>query len=141
MNVNKNFGFTLVEIILVVVIIALLAGLVLTKIAGRGQQAREAAAKAQIASLKSAINNFEIDCGRFPTTTEGLGALIERPGDLGENIQWRVYLDEKKVPTDPWGNEYLYRQPGAINTDGFDIVSKGPDGVEGTADDIGNTAK
>lgn len=134
-------GFTLVEIILVVVIIALLAGLVLTKIVGRGKQARVAAAKAQIASLKSSLTQFDMDCGRLPTTGEGLGALVERPTGLAESIKWQAYLDDKKLPTDPWGNEYIYRQPGMTNTDGFDLFSKGPDGVEGTADDIGNVVK
>lgn len=131
-------AFTLVEIILVVVIIALLAGLVLTKIAGKGKQARIAAAQAQIASLKSSLNSFEIDCGRFPTSSEGLEALIVRPASLGENVQWRAYLDENKVPLDPWGRAYIYQCPGAANTDGFDLYSVGPDGQQGTQDDIGN---
>ncbi|HNX26491.1 MAG TPA: type II secretion system major pseudopilin GspG [Phycisphaerae bacterium] len=133
-------AFTLVEIILVVVIIALLSGLVLTKIAGKGKQARIAAAQAQIANLKSALNNFEIDCGRFPTTAEGLDALITRPSSLGDNVQWRAYLDDNKLPQDPWGKPYIYLCPGTINTDGFDIYSAGPDGQQGTQDDIGNAS-
>lgn len=133
-------AFTLVEIILVVVIIALLSGLVLTKVAGKGKQAREAAAQAQIANFKAALNSFEIDCGRFPTTEEGLGALITRPASLGDNVQWRAYLDDKKVPLDPWGNAYLYQCPGTVNTDAFDIYSAGPDGQTGTQDDIGNVS-
>lgn len=131
-------AFTLVEIILVVVIIALLSGLVLTKVAGKGKQARAAAAQAQIANFKSALNNFEIDCGRFPTTAEGLDALINRPSSLGDNVQWRAYLDDNKVPLDPWGKAYIYLCPGTLNADGFDIYSLGPDGQQGTQDDIGN---
>lgn len=131
-------AFTLVEIILVVVIIALLSGLVLTKIAGKGKQARTAAAQAQIANFKSALNSFEIDCGRFPTTDEGLAALIIRPASLGDNVQWRAYLDDNKIPLDPWGKPYIYQSPGTINVDGFDIYSAGPDGQQGTQDDIGN---
>lgn len=131
-------AFTLVEIILVVVIIALLSGLVLTKIAGKGKQARVAAAQAQIANFKAALNNFEIDCGRFPTTEEGLLSLVVRPASLGDNVQWRVYLDDNKIPVDPWGNAYVYICPGSVNVDGFDLFSFGPDGQQGTQDDIGN---
>jgi len=133
-------AFTLVEIILVVVIIALLSGLVLTKIAGKGKQARIAATQAQIANLKAALNNFEIDCGRFPTTAEGLESLIARPASLGDNVQWRAYLDENKVPQDPWGKPYIYQYPGTFNTDAFDLYSVGPDGQQGTQDDIGNAS-
>ena len=135
---RKSNAFTLIEIILVVVIIALLATLVLTRIAGRGKQARIAAAKAQTSIIKTALNSFELDCGRFPTSTEGLGALIQKPVDLGESANWQRYLDESRIPLDPWGHEYLYRCPGAVNTDSYDLYSMGPDGKEGTDDDIGN---
>lgn len=138
---NRSRAFTLIEIILVVVIIALLATLVLPRVTGRSEQAKRAAAAAQINSLKMALNQFELDCGRYPSTAEGLDALVRRPGDLPESAQWRRYLDEATVPTDPWGYEYVYRYPGTVNDDGFDLLSVGPDGQEGTDDDIGNTIR
>jgi general secretion pathway protein G len=135
----KRTAFTLIEMILVVVIIGLLASLVLPQFIGRGREAKIAAAQAQIDSFKIALNNFELDTGRFPTTTEGLQALVEKPASLGADSNWRPYLDEKKIPTDPWDNEYLYRQPGVENPHTYDLFSSGPDGKPNTDDDIGNT--
>jgi len=137
----RRNAFTLVEIILVVVIIALLATLVLTRLTGRAEQARVAAATAQVSSFKRAIGEFEMDCGRYPTTAEGLRALVERPSGLSEGAKWRRYLDDHSIPKDPWGFEYVYRCPGSVNTDGFDLLSPGPDGKEGTDDDVGNTRR
>jgi general secretion pathway protein G len=133
-------GFTLIEMILVVVIIALLAALVLTNFAGRSQQAREAAAETQVATFRTALAAFETDCGRYPTSEEGLRALIEKPAGLPETAMWRPYLEENRIPEDPWGNEYVYRNPGTINTGRYDLLSPGPDGEVGTDDDIGTRA-
>lgn len=135
----RRRGFTLMEIILVVVIIGILAALVGTRLVGKAQQARETAATAQIANLRTALAAFERDAGRYPTTAEGLDALVNRPGGLPADAQWERYLDERTVPADPWGRPYVYRQPGSMNPDGYDLLSRGPDGVEGTDDDIGNT--
>ncbi len=134
-------AFTLVEVILVVVIIAMLAGIVLTRLHGHSEKARIAAAKAQISSIKTALGSFEMDCGRFPTTSEGLIALVVKPSDLTPAAKWQPYMEESKIPSDPWGWEYLYRCPGSENTTGYDLLSPGPDGEEGTEDDIGNTVK
>jgi len=133
---RERTAFTLVEMILVVTIIALLAALVLNNYAGITVDAKIKAAGAQIKSLKVAVNRFEIACGRFPTTTEGLRALIERPADLAESAEWRQFLEEPQVPRDPWGQEYMYRYPSLTNPKGFDIFSRGPDGQEGNEDDI-----
>lgn len=129
-------AFTMIEMILVVVIIALLATLVMRQYAGRTLQAREAAAKGQISSFKGALQNFEMDFNRYPTTAEGLRALIEKPVDLPPNAKWKKYLDSNEIPKDPWGNEYIYRCPGTVNTSGFDLSSPGPDGKPGTEDDL-----
>jgi len=137
----KRNAFTLVEIILVVMIIGLLAALVLPRLVGRGEQARMSAAMAQISSFKTALSGFESDCFRFPTTTEGLDALVSKPTGLAEGANWQRYLDENAIPADPWGNEYIYRSPGTVNTDGYDLLSPGPDGKEGTDDDVGNTTR
>ncbi len=124
-------GFTLIELLLVLVILAILAAVVVPKFTGRTEQARQSAAKADIASLKVALSVFETDTGRFPTTEEGMQALVDKPPEL----QGWQHSYVEKVPNDPWGHPYIYRCPGAGNKD-FDVVSSGPDGREGTADDI-----
>jgi general secretion pathway protein G len=133
-------AFTLMEMILVVVIIGLLAALVLPRVVGWGEKARIAAAKAQIGSFKTALGGFERAVGRFPSTSEGLRALIEKPPNLPEGVEWERFLDESVIPQDPWAGEYVYRSPGAVNPD-YDLFSRGPDGQEGTDDDIGNTRR
>jgi general secretion pathway protein G len=84
------------------------------------------------------MNQFEVACGRFPTTAEGLRALIERPAELADSAEWRLFLDEPEIPRDPWEQEYIYQRPSPKNPAGFDIFSRGPDGQEGTEDDIPN---
>lgn len=124
-------AFTLIELLLVLVILAILAAVVVPKFTGRTEQARQSAAKADISNLKVALSTFETDNGRFPSSEEGLRALAEKPGDLPN---WKhPYIE--KVPTDPWGHDYVYRCPGSGNKD-FDLFSMGPDGHEGGGDDI-----
>jgi len=128
-------GFTLIELLLVLVIIAILAGIVLPRLVGRREQAQKTAALDQIANFKTALNNFEIDNGRFPTSDEGLQALLTKPSDLAD---WKgPYLDVSKLPQDPWNHPYIYRFPGTNGKD-YDLISEGADGQEGTADDITN---
>jgi general secretion pathway protein G len=127
-------GFTLIELLAVLVILAVLAALVVPRFTGRTQQARETAATTDISRISTAITAFEIDTGRFPTTQEGLAALIEPPPGAQN---WRGPYLERGVPADPWGNPYVYRNPGQHNPRGFDLYSLGPDGREGN-DDIGN---
>ena len=130
---NKK-AFTLIELMLVVIIIGVLAAMVMPRLVGRSEQARVAAAKADInANIALALDMFEMDIGRFPTTEEGLGALRTNPASLPE---WKgPYL--KKDPKDPWGNPYLYKFPGSFNND-YDLYSSGPNGLEADNDDIGN---
>ena len=129
-------GFTLIELLLVLVILASLAGIVLPKMTGRSQQAKVTAARTQISQFEVALDAFEIDVGRYPTTVEGLRALIERPTSDSEGWQ-QPYL-RRGVPQDPWGNDYVYRYPGQYNQDGFDLSSYGPDRKLGGTDDITN---
>jgi general secretion pathway protein G len=124
-------AFTLIELLLVLVILAILAAVVVPKFTGRTEQARNSACKADISSLKVALSAFETDNGRYPTTDEGLKALVEKPGDLAG---WKhAYIE--KVPVDPWTHDYVYRCPGNGSKD-FDLFSMGPDGREGGGDDI-----
>ena len=122
------------ELLLVLVILGVLAALVVPRFANRSQQARETAAKADVSSIETAIGAFEIDNGRYPSTDEGLQALITAPAALDA---WRGPYLSRGLPKDPWGNEYVYRYPGQENPDGFDLYSMGPVGREGN-DDIGN---
>ena len=125
-------GFTLVEMLLVLVILATLAAIVYPKFTGRTEQAMTTAAKSQIASIALAINSFEVDNGYYP---KSLNALNEQPSDASN---WRgPYLD-KGLPLDPWNNPYFYEYPGKHNANGFDLMSNGPDGRAGTDDDINN---
>lgn len=126
-------GFTLVEMLLVLVILATLAAVVIPKFAGRSRQARETAAKAQIANLEVAIDAFEVDVGRYPRTLE---ELITPPADNPQD--WRGPYLKKGIPLDPWGNPYVYEMPGRHLPDSYDLTSPGPDGRLGNEDDIGN---
>ncbi|MFC1764539.1 type II secretion system major pseudopilin GspG [Planctomycetota bacterium] len=128
-------AFTLIELLLVLVILATLAAIVTPKFANRSKQAKVTQVKTQIENFKTAIATFEIDVGRYPTTSEGLEALVKEPTNA-EGWQ-SAYLDGG-VPLDPWGNEYIYKIPGSYNEDGYDLYSTGPDGKTGGDDDIKN---
>jgi general secretion pathway protein G len=130
-------GFTILELLLVLVILAILAGIVGSRFVGQSQSARVKAAHTQLENINLALNRFEIDLGRFPTGSEGLNALIERPGDNAKAWQG-PYLDGTAIPLDQWSNAWNYRQPGQHRSDGFDLWSNGPDGREGGGDDIAN---
>jgi general secretion pathway protein G len=127
-------GFTLAEIMLVLTILGILVGIVVPRFTGRTEEARRQAARVQVENLSAALDAFEYDCGRFPSTTEGLRSLRESPPGVR---RWKGPYLKKSLATDPWNNPYLYVSPGRRNTD-FDLSSAGPDGVEGGDDDIGN---
>ncbi len=133
---NRKKGFTLIELMLVLVILGVLAALVVPKFTGRSKQAKETAAKTDITRLANAVALFETDTGRFPSTDEGLEALVKQPANV---TTWHQLLTS--VPKDPWGNAYHYQQPGQHDGNGFDLFSAGEDGREGTDDDIGNWDK
>ena len=127
------------EMLLVVIIILVLATMVLPNFAGRGEQARRAAAQADIeANLSVALDMYELDNGRYPTTEQGLKALVVEPTTSPVPSNWGgSYLKKKTIPKDPWGNLYAYVNPGTHNTEAYDLYSSGPDGVE-SDDDIVN---
>jgi general secretion pathway protein G len=119
-------AFTLIELMIVVVILGLLATTVMPKILSKPDQARRTKAMVDIRSIQSALALFKTDTGRFPTTAEGLQALVANPGLKGYDSDG--YLD--RVPTDPWGNKYLYISPGLHSKD-YDLESFGQDGEDG----------
>ena len=131
----RTRGFTLVELLLVLVILAVLAAVVVPKFTKRSEQARTTAASTDIANLGTALDAFEIDTGRYPTSDEGLRALIEAPANAKD---WKGPYLKRMVSNDPWGNAYVYRAPGQHNASGYDLYSHGPDGQEGGGDDIDN---
>lgn len=131
-------GFTLLEILLVVLIISVLAALVAPRIVGRGREARIAAAKQQIQNFETALNLYYLDNDTYPTTEQGLEALVTEPTTDPVPANWQGPYLEKGIPKDPWGNDYIYTSPGEHNPDRFDILSYGPDGKEGGGDDIAN---
>ncbi len=139
----KNKGFTLLELLVVIVILGILATFVGTRIMGKPEEARQTQTKIQIQSLESALNMYRLDNGDYPSTEQGLRALVEKPGTGTIPRKWRDggYLDKPRVPRDPWDNEYAYLSPGMRNTNGFDLFSYGADGQpggEGKDADIGN---
>ncbi len=136
---KKNSGFTLIELLLVVVIISILAAVILPRFTGKSKKARIAAAQAGISSIETALQLYEQDNGLFPTTEQGLLALLKKPTTSPVPASWDgPYLKKSKGFKDPWGRPYEYKCPGEHNTEDFDLYSLGPDGMEGTEDDITN---
>jgi general secretion pathway protein G len=125
-NQTRRRGFTLVELLLVLMILGILAAIVVPKFTGRTEQAKEQAAVTQISTFRTALNTFEIDNGYLPKGKSGLQDLVTQPRDAQN---WRgPYLDPPQVPLDPWGNPYVYECPGRHNTTSYDIYTQGPPG-------------
>ncbi|GJQ49886.1 pseudopilin, cryptic, general secretion pathway [Candidatus Kuenenia stuttgartiensis] len=123
----RNGGFTLLELLIVMIIIGLLAALIGPKMIGRVGESRQTVAKQQIEGFSTALEMFKLDTTRYPTQEEGMEALVAAPHEV-EN--WKgPYLKKKFIPKDPWGNDYVYVYPGE-NGD-YDIISYGADGAEG----------
>lgn len=129
---NLQRGFSLIELMIVVVILGLLATLLVPRIMDRPEEARVSKAMMDIRTLESALRLYRLDNGMYPTTEQGLAALVRRPetGPAPRNYRSGGYLEGSSVPRDPWGNEYLYRSPGEQQRD-YEIISLGADGKEG----------
>ena len=127
--------FTMVELLLVLAILAILAGIVVPKFAGRSKQAKVTAATTEISSIEVALDAFEVDNGAYPQGQDALSQLVERPAAA---TNWRGPYLKKAVTADPWGNPYIYECPGRHSPDGYDLMSMGPDGKVGGGDDITN---
>lgn len=128
-------AFTLIELLLVLVIIAVLAAVVVPKLVGRSEDAKKKATVASISGIKLALDAFEVDNSRYPTNSEGLMALVEQPAGL---TNWHgPYVERQQIEKDAWDHPFVYKYPGTRNPSGFDVSSLGPDGQE-SQDDIGN---
>jgi general secretion pathway protein G len=125
------FGFTLIELLVVLVIIGILAGYIGPKIMGRPEEAKRTKAAMQIQAIETALKLYKLDNGAYPTTEQGLQALVEPPSTGNLAPKWRDggYLEKSKVPADPWGSEFVYLSPG-LHGD-FDLSSYGGDGEAG----------
>jgi general secretion pathway protein G len=133
---SSTAAFTLLEIMLVVMIIALLAGIAILKMGGALDEAGNSTAKAHLQQFEVCLLSYRAKAGFYPTTAQGLKALTSRPSIEPIPRSWSSLMDN--VPKDPWDSDYIYEQPGKHNTDRYDIYSPGPNRIPGDADDIGN---
>jgi general secretion pathway protein G len=133
----RSRGFTLIEVLVVVAILGILAAIVVPRIMDRPDEAKRTAARADVAAIVSTLKMYRLDNGNYPTTDQGLGALVQRPTTNPVPGNWRPYLE--RLPKDPWGSDYQYLSPGVKGE--IDVYSLGADkarGGEGSAADIGN---
>lgn len=138
----KERGFTLLEILAVITLLAILLTLIAPNIIKQTENATAKAAKLQINTLISVLNTYRMDNGSYPTTEQGLAALVEKPGTPPVPENWAgPYLEDKKILADPWNHPYKYTCPGTHNREGYDLYSLGADNAEGGSGanaDIGN---
>jgi len=140
----RRRGFTLIELVVVMMIIAILAGAIAVNIRNRVDLAKRARALSDVKTLELAIDLYAIDNGDPPTTQQGIDALQHRPSTAPVPRNWNGPYLKKNVRKDPWDNDYVYRSPGQLNPDGYDIICYGKDGQPGGADldaDITNASE
>ena len=130
-KLNNRGGFTLIEIMVVIVILAMLAALVGPKLMGRTDDAKIQTTRTQIGNMETALKLYKLDNGTYPSTEQGLNALVTKPavGVIPKNYKEGGYLEKKQVPKDGWGNDYLYVSPGEHGD--YDLFSYGSDGAKG----------
>ena len=132
---RKNSAFTLVEILAVTLLMAGLVGMAALGIASNVKKGKMRTATAQIGAFDHAISLFEMECGSYPTNLQD---LVTAPSSKCKDYPKEGYLSKKDIPLDPWNNDYNYRKPGTHNPSTYDLWSSGPDGEDGSGDDIGN---
>lgn len=127
-------GFSLIELMVVIVILGILAALIAPRLIGRTEDAKIVQAKVQIEGFETALKLYRLDNGFYPTTEQGLQALVQQPETSPAPRKWRSggYLEKSRIPQDPWGNEFVYLSPGTHGD--YDIISYGADGVQGGDD-------
>ena len=130
-RLRERVGFTLLELVVVIIVLGLLAAIVAPQILGRVSDARTTAAHTQVELFGTALDNYRLDNGAYPTTEQGLSALREKPTRAPAPTNWRGPYLRKDVPLDPWGKPYIYRSPGERNASGYDLMSLGRDGKTG----------
>jgi general secretion pathway protein G len=130
--IRNNAGFTLIELMVVIIILGLLAAIVMPRVVGETDRARYEQARVQMRILEDALKRYKLDNGVYPTTDQGLESLVRKPagGVIPRNWQEGGYLDKVDIPIDPWGNPYVYISPGQFSLD-YDLKSFGADGLEG----------
>lgn len=139
---SRRRAFTLLEVLMVILILGLLVALIVPSFMGTGEKAKQDLTKQQVESLRSQMELFRMHCGRFPTTSEGLAALLKAPDDEALKGKWAgPYLSTGQVPKDAWQHELKYESPGQYNQDSYDLSSSGPNGQFGDQDDITNWTK
>jgi general secretion pathway protein G len=132
-------GFTLIEVMMVLFIIVMIASVGVVAVTGQRDKARQRTAFAYVKTLETAIDRYDGDMGRPPTNEQGLLALVQCPADVHNPDDWAgPYVKSTAISRDPWGSEYQYASPGRGDGRHFDIWSFGPDGIDGTDDDIGS---
>ena len=131
-------GFTLLEILAVLTILAILAAVAVPAIFGQLTKGKVKAAKVLMSGLQSSLNAFQLDCGFYPSTEQGLDSLVNAPsvGQACKNYDSAGYYSKKKIPDDPFGKSFIYLSPGKANPNSYDLYSTGPDRTDGTEDDV-----
>jgi len=140
-NIRRHSGFTLIEVMVVIVILGVLAALIVPKVMGRPDEARAVAARQDIAAISQALKLYKLDNRKYPTTEQGLQALVQKPTVSPVPDNWKAGGYLEKLPKDPWNSPYQYLSPGVHGE--FDVFSFGADGQaggEGNDADIGNWA-
>jgi general secretion pathway protein G len=133
-RVRPNSGFTLLEMVIVLGIIAMILGGAIFAMRGIGDAAKLRQVESDFKSFQSALSMYKLNAGSFPTTQQGLNSLVEKPSTTPVPRRWVQVMT--KVPADPWDSPYVYRFPGSKRANDFEIISKGPDGLDNTGDDL-----
>ena len=135
---GRRRGFTLIEVLLVLVILVILVSLVVGTFTNTQREAQRKAARSQVGLFATPLKMYHLDLNTYPNSQQGLQALLAPPPDVPNPAKWKGPYLEQEIPLDPWDQQYRYQYPGRFNPNSYDVWSAGPDGVDGTDDDVGN---